>query len=1193
MKYLILLVLAAACFESCIAKCVETHEGKVSGVKMTSRKGREFVAFKGVPYAEPPVGELRFKSPTPKRPWGHSLEADKDGNECLQNHGGHVKGSEDCLYLNVYTPDTKPKELMPVLVYLHTGAFLVSNASEVLTGPGFMLDMDVVLVTLNYRLGSLGFLSTGDSAANGNYGLKDQRRALEWVQQNIHAFGGDPKEVTLFGHGAGADCAHLHTLSEKSKHLFKQVITQSGNGLCPHAFTDDKSYYDKAKSLGAHLNCPTDDSHKMIDCLRKVDARKLVEQSSSVFSEVERAASIEWRPSQDSKGDDSILPDSPATVIRERKMKNCPMITGNVKDEGTRFAIKMKEDENFYNLCVEKPVDVIKELLQNYLPLKEENVTALAIKVKNFYLGEKLPEDKDLVIYDYMLFMTDFMYMYPEWQLLEYVQQPDNKMKPVYNYNFDYRGALSEALRIGGKYGKEDAAHGDELFYIFPLTSKVIGPQYNIQRTEKDYIIVNFIIESWATFSATGKPYSSETSKDDKWEPCTSKKYLQIGDGSNTSVKSKDLSRSERIQFWYQNTPQYDLGCSSTILPASLRPSTSIYSILSVPQQLQDNLLGHGSYHLVCINCSNVAMSDNLRYIFQEYKIARQLLKPVVPSVASPAMVAVFLFALLATDISCILADPVLQTDVGSVRGIVLESRNGREIFAYLGIPYAEPPTGSFRFRNPVPKRPWGGILDAQTEGEECTQLSGDNVTGSEDCLFLNTYTPTRKRNALLPVMVFIHGGAFQNGNGNRTDYGPNYLLDKDIVLVTCNYRLGIFGFLSTGTMAASGNFGLKDQVLVLKWVKRNIRAFGGNPNDVTLFGQSAGSVCTHLHALSELSKHLFNRYILQSGLATYEWGFHSNSSYYEKAKKVGEMYNCTTYNSYSLVACLRKLPASQLARTESVFTVIEQFLQSLWGPTIEPYSKTAFITDSPINLLQQNKLKNSSFITGNCRDDGFVGSEVLYTNQILYNIAASSTEFILTQYLEYTGLFKGRNVTELAIEIKNFYWGTEMPNDKDKVIRGYTNLVTDLIFFYPSVQYVHGLAERSKQPFYTYLFNYRGSLSRTSQATRNNKDVGIMHGDDLIYLFPETAASLQLPFNVQQSTSDRKISNVMVDLWTTFAIKGVPRSNDLGELSLWQPFAKNKTYLEIGNITEPVTTVQTSFFKRRMTFVYQLYNGS
>lgn len=116
---------------------------------------------------------------------------------------------------------------MPVLVHVHTGVFLVSNASIVSTGPQFMLDKDVVLVTLNYRLGSLGFLSTGDSAADGNYGLKDQRLALEWVRKNIHVFGGDANEVTLFGHGAGADCAHLHTLSEKSKRIYIFLFSRS------------------------------------------------------------------------------------------------------------------------------------------------------------------------------------------------------------------------------------------------------------------------------------------------------------------------------------------------------------------------------------------------------------------------------------------------------------------------------------------------------------------------------------------------------------------------------------------------------------------------------------------------------------------------------------------------------------------------------------------------------------------------------------------------------------------------------------------------------------------------------------------------------------------------------------------------------------------------------------------------------
>lgn len=551
-------------------------------------------------------------------------------------------------------------------------------------------------------------------------------------------------------------------------------------------------------------------------------------------------------------------------------------------------------------------------------------------------------------------------------------------------------------------------------------------------------------------------------------------------------------------------------------------------------------------------------------------------------------MAAIFLFALLAINISCILADPVVETCEGSLRGTVLKASNGRKINSFLGVPYARPPIGKLRFSDPVPKEPWHGILNAQTEGEECTQISGDSIKGSEDCLSLNTYTPTLNKNASLPVMIFIHGGTFIRRNSSRILYGPDYLLVKNVVLVTCNYRLGIFGFASTGDRAITGNFGLKDQVLVLKWVKRNIRAFGGNPNDVTLFGQSAGSVCTHLHAFSEQSKDLFNRYILESGLATSKWGFRSHPSYYDKVKKAGEMYNCPTKNTHSLVACLRKLSASQLVRTDSVFTEVEQLLMLMWAPTIEAESKTAFITDTPTNLLQQNKLKNSSLMSGVCRNEGLIGTAVLYTNETMYNIFASYPEYIISQMLQHTGVYNESETTKLAIKIKNFYWGTEMPKDKDKVIEGYTNLVTDLYFFYPNVKFIYVVSVTFKLPTYSYLFNYRGSYSWTSDITHNNKDLGITHGDPDIYLFPQSSTDLGLPYNVEQTRCDLKIRNVMVDMYTSFACNGVPVSNHLSDPSLWPPYGDDLKYLTIGNFSKPVVFTHSYFFEDRLWFVQQ-----
>ncbi|EFX78599.1 hypothetical protein DAPPUDRAFT_105048 [Daphnia pulex] len=193
---------------------------------------------------------------------------------------------------------------------------------------------------------------------------------------------------------------------------------------------------------------------------------------------------------------------------------------------------------------------------------------------------------------------------------------------------------------------------------------------------------------------------------------------------------------------------------------------------------------------------------------------------------------------------------------LGGLRGSQMVSSSGRKFDAFRGIPYAEPPVGNLRFRDPIPAQPWTGVLDATKEGPACFQndlLSGITA-GQEDCLVLNVYT--HNSNAIenaLPVMVWIHGGGFTAGSGNsETDfYGPGHILDRDVVLaVTINYRLGPFGFLSTEDKEAPGSYGLIDQSLAIKWVKDHIANFGGNPDSITIFGESTGGASVEFQAL-------------------------------------------------------------------------------------------------------------------------------------------------------------------------------------------------------------------------------------------------------------------------------------------------------------------------------------------------------
>lgn len=190
--------------------------------------------------------------------------------------------------------------------------------------------------------------------------------------------------------------------------------------------------------------------------------------------------------------------------------------------------------------------------------------------------------------------------------------------------------------------------------------------------------------------------------------------------------------------------------------------------------------------------------------------------------------------------------DLVINTEGGQVRG--QEERTslfGDRYFSWKGIPYAEPPVGQRRFADPVRHNGWTGVRDARRHGNSCA-MAGIILAqvGDEDCLFLNVYTQSiiDKR----PVMVWIHGGAFIMGSGDDTMYGPDWFVTEDVVYVTLNYRLGILGFLSTGDRHAPGNYALKDMVMALRWVKNNIANFGGDPDNITIFGESAGSVAVH-----------------------------------------------------------------------------------------------------------------------------------------------------------------------------------------------------------------------------------------------------------------------------------------------------------------------------------------------------------
>lgn len=244
----------------------------------------------------------------------------------------------------------------------------------------------------------------------------------------------------------------------------------------------------------------------------------------------------------------------------------------------------------------------------------------------------------------------------------------------------------------------------------------------------------------------------------------------------------------------------------------------------------------------------------------------------------------------------------IVEIDDGRIEGTTMTSRNGIQFEAYLRIPFAKPPIGELRFLAPQPLEPWTGVWNGTYYGPMCVQMFARPDLGiSEDCLQLNVFT--KNTAGSVPVIVYIHGGAFSVGTGIDQG-GPHHLMDRNVVVVNFNYRLGALGFLATGTAEAPGNAGMKDQVMALKWINRNIAKFGGDPARVTITGLSAGALSVTSHMASPMTQGLFNGVIAMSGSAVFQVPL--KTEYLDLVKKVAKQLECQTTTVTDMMTCLR-----------------------------------------------------------------------------------------------------------------------------------------------------------------------------------------------------------------------------------------------------------------------------------------------
>ncbi|XP_054751994.2 cholinesterase 1-like [Lytechinus pictus] len=314
--------------------------------------------------------------------------------------------------------------------------------------------------------------------------------------------------------------------------------------------------------------------------------------------------------------------------------------------------------------------------------------------------------------------------------------------------------------------------------------------------------------------------------------------------------------------------------------------------------------------------------------------------------------------------------DPTVTVTEGELFGKTLlfeeyESINILKLVdVFLGVPFANPPD---RFEAPKPKRRWFGRWNATTYKPACLQTPIASFYYpdfmDEDCLYLNVFVPNPKPNKAA-VMVWIHGGGFESGTASTYDYyGVPLVAVGDVIIVTLNYRLGVFGFFSTDDDLAPGNYGLLDQVAALTWVKNNIEAFGGDNERITVFGESAGASSVNFHMLSQLTTDIFHHAIIQSGSAFSNFAYRSDRSAEKRyAMETGEQLGCNSTTSSELIECLKGLDGRRLrAAADRVYPV--------YSVSVDGY----LLTDTPANLYSRGDVQHPKLLIGFNKDEGSI----------------------------------------------------------------------------------------------------------------------------------------------------------------------------------------------------------------------------
>lgn len=491
---------------------------------------------------------------------------------------------------------------------------------------------------------------------------------------------------------------------------------------------------------------------------------------------------------------------------------------------------------------------------------------------------------------------------------------------------------------------------------------------------------------------------------------------------------------------------------------------------------------------------------------------------------------------------------------------------------SFQAIPFAAPPVGSLRFAPPQPVEPWEDVLDASVDSEiYCTQYGfmsdgPQSVSGSEDCLYLSVYVPENiPEGEKLPVMMWIFGGYFQAGGNEWWAYGAESWMERNVILVQPNHRLGPFGFTSLGIPEAPGNQGIRDLVAALQWINVNIASFGGDPDSVTIFGESSGSwACSYL-CMTPYASGLFHKAILQSGtLFNPYWEWQTEEDAVGLSTFMSSGLNCTDLTPYGQLECLQNMDRDVLESTITWGTEETLGIQKILRPT--GVVDGDFIPDIPTKLMERGEYNHVDLMLGMTTEEGLLQAVQFLLNPDLYLYAMLGWKYLGPMFLfgrvgTYDSWPEDAELTQIFTD---FYLGG-VQNINAEHFDNLTNMITDAYVWYGGHKHTEWAAMNGDN-VYQYMFTYKGPYGNLDDYGLDSTMYGVSHSDELYYFWKPY-------FNKYDIVKDEKstiVSKNVVDMWANFARFGDPTPPGSDVPVQWeQVTADNHQFLVIDSTME------------------------